>query len=155
MKAGQTLTLPAFNRLVQTYQDAAYGLARYLLGQERQAEEVVDSAFRKAYQSLHCLPNVSFRSWLLGLVTRACMEELSGIRRNNGKRQLPVPLAAREGDVQAAICSLPLEQRLLIVLVEVLGLDYDEASNITGWTKEQVRRDLALARYQLMLSLPS
>ncbi len=155
MTAGAPLTLPAFNRLVLNYQDAAYGLARYLLGQERQAEEVVDSAFRNAYQSLHSLPDSSFRSWLLGMVMRACMEELGGIHRNNGKKHLPVPLAAHEGEVQAAICSLPLEQRLLIVLIEVLGLDYDEASKITGWTKDKVSRDLAQARYQLMVSLSS
>ena len=153
MKAVQPLPLTAFNRLILTYQDAAYGLARYLLEEEQQVEDAMESAFQRAYQNFHSLPADSFRSWLLSMVINSCKEQLSRSRQNTKVRCSPFPLAAREGNVQAAICSLPLEMRLLIVLVEVWGLDYEEAAKITGLTKEKVKSNLAQARYQLMVSL--
>jgi RNA polymerase sigma factor (sigma-70 family) len=54
--------------------DAAYNLARWLLRNEADAEDVVQEAFLRAVRSFHTLRGTESRPWLLGIVRNACYD---------------------------------------------------------------------------------
>ena len=89
--------LDAFNQLVLTYQNQAYGLAYRMIGEAEAAADAAQQAFLSAYQHLGDLRGESFRSWLMRIVSNACLDEL---RRRKRKPTLSVEAIAEdeEGD---------------------------------------------------------
>jgi len=170
--AAQRGELDAFNRLVLEYQALAFNVALRVMGEEAAAADATQEAFISAYRSLSGYRGGSFRSWLLRIVTNACYDEL---RRR--KRRPAVSLEALvedsedEGSVgstkladnpEAAVQRLELidaiqdclnglqpEFRIVAVLVDVQGLDYDEAAHSIGKPLGTVKSRLARARAKL------
>src|SRR5512141_3112941 len=66
--------LAAFNRLASDYQDTAYNLAYYLLGDEKAAETATAQGVDNAYRMMKGYPGSSFRSWMLHCVLAACQD---------------------------------------------------------------------------------
>jgi len=170
--AAQRGDLDAFNRLVLHYQDLAFNVALRVMGEEAAAADATQEAFISAYRSLRGYRGGSFRSWLLRIVTNACYDEL---RRR--KRRPAVSLEAlaedSEGEgwigssnpsdnpeaaaqrhelidaIQNCLSGLPPEFRIVAVLVDVQGLDYDEAALSIGKPLGTVKSRLARARAKL------
>ena len=134
--------LQAFNALILAYQDEAFTLACYLLSDEERASEVVQDACRETYQA-SCDRQTPVRSDILHRVVRSCLA-LAG--RSNGSSA--VADARRHN-----LALLPMDQRVLVVLVDVLGLDYCEAAQVLHKSTPFVRRKLAKGRARLA-SLP-
>lgn len=132
--------LEAFNALVLGYQDAVYTLAYYLLGDERQAGLAAETAFRSAYGELREFRAGSLRGWLLRRAARACRASM---------RARGAVKPGREDGLQAGLASLPGELRLVVVLVDVMGMDYAEAGEVLGRPAAIVRERLARARQVL------
>ncbi len=137
----------AFGRLVGLHRDRLYAVAlRTLAGpggdaREEAADAVQDallSAFRHA-PSFRGEAQVS--TWLHRVVVNACLDRL---RRRAARPTVPLPdeepatprdrLAERETalDVQAALSTLPDEQRAALVLVDLSGLPVEEAAAVLG-----------------------
>lgn len=165
--------LEAFNRLVLVYQDRIYNQAYYLLGDPMAAEDAVQEAFISAYAALPAYRGGSFRGWLSRIVTNKCLDEL---RRQ--KKHLTTPFqpygdygqeiesphwAADPGEtpeerllsaelqhlIQRCLERLSPDQRAVLVLVDVLGMAYEEAAQSTGWPLGTVKSRLARARVQM------
>jgi len=164
--------LDAFNRLVLHYQELAFNVALRVMGEQAAAADATQEAFISAYRSLRGYRGGSFRSWLLRIVTNACYDEL---RRR--KRRPAVSLEAlaedSEGEdwigstnpsdnpevaaqrhelinaIQNCLSGLPSEFRIVAVLVDVQGLDYDEAAQSIGKPLGTVKSRLARARAKL------
>ena len=135
--------LQAFNALILAYQDEAFTLARYLLGDDEQAGNVVQDACRETYWA-SCDEQTAVRSDLLRRVVRSCLAQ-SG--RTNGAHA-----ASNKSGLDLGL--LPMDQRALIVLVDVLGLDYHEAAEVFSKSTPFVRQKLAQGRARLA-SLPA
>ncbi len=71
----------AFNELVIHYQSAAYGLALRMLGDPDVAADVTQDAFISAFRNIRSLRGVSFRSWLLRIVSNSCYDYWRAQRR--------------------------------------------------------------------------
>lgn len=71
----------AFNELVVRYQSAAYGLALRMLGDPDAAADVTQDAFFSAFRNIRSLRGMSFRAWLLRIVSNSCYDHWRAQRR--------------------------------------------------------------------------
>ena len=71
----------AFNELVIRYQAAAYGLALRMLGDPDTAADVTQDAFFAAFRNIRSLRGMSFRAWLLRIVSNGCYDYWRAQRR--------------------------------------------------------------------------
>lgn len=171
--AAQKGDLEAFNQLVLDYQDKLFALTLRILGDEDSAEDITQDAFLIAYRSLPHFRNGSFRSWLYRIATNACYDELRRRKRrptlsleyedNEEERFLPLYEFPGSGNgvekeyenheleqvVQQAINRLDVDQRAVVVLVDLQDFDYQEAAQTLGIPIGTVKSRLARARLQL------
>jgi RNA polymerase sigma-70 factor (ECF subfamily) len=165
--------LDAFNRLVLAYQDMVYNQAYRMMGEVQAAEDATQEAFISAYQNLHSYRGGSFRGWLLRIVTNACYDEL---RRRQRRPTTPLePLTSDDEEmdspswsadpgelpeetvlrgelgtaIQRCLDELPDEFRVMVVLVDVQGLNYQEAADIIRKPVGTVKSRLSRARVRL------
>lgn len=160
--------LAAFNRLVLAYQELAYNVALRLVGNADLAADVAQEAFLSAYRHLDQFKDGSFRSWLLRIVTNGSYDAIRSRNRHpdaslddlvdEGAFEVPDPgplpekLALRREQIEginAAIQTLPLDQRAVLVLYDVHGLSYDEISTTLALNLGTVKSRLNRARGRL------
>jgi DNA-directed RNA polymerase specialized sigma24 family protein len=132
---GSYAHMQAFNALILAYQDEAFTLARYLLEDDERASEIVQDACRETYQA-SCAQQTPVRSEILRRVLRACQAQAG---RTNGASAAP----------RLNLALLPIDQRALVVLVDVLRLDYNEAAQVLRKSTPFVRQKLAQGRARL------
>jgi RNA polymerase sigma-70 factor (ECF subfamily) len=165
--------LESFNRLVLAYQDIVYTQAFRLMGEFAAAEDTTQEAFISAYRSIRSYRGGSFKAWLLRIVTNACYDEL---RRRQRRPTTPLERQDSEGEeidsgvwladheaspeeavqrtelcyaIQHCLDDLPIEFRSVAILVDVQGMDYLEASKVTGIPVGTVKSRLSRARERL------
>jgi len=162
--------LDSFNRLVLAYQDMVYSHAFRMVGEEESADDATQTAFSSAYNHLSSFRGGSFKAWLLRIVTNACYDEL---RRRKRRPTVPLEPADDAGEevesarwmvdpadqpedlvarkelqhaIQHCLDNLPEEFRSAVVMVDVQGLDYFEASQAAGKPIGTIKSRLARAR---------
>lgn len=164
----------AFNILVERYQGAVYNLCLRVLGSQQAAEDATQEAFISAYRSLERFRGGMFRAWLFRIATNACYDELRRRRARpsvsldeppgDDERTRDVPDTAATPDEQAerrelagvlqgALAELPADQRVVIILCDVQGLDYLEISQVTGVSLGTVKSRISRARSRLRVLL--
>ena len=165
--------LDAFNRLVLVYQDQVYNQAYRMLGEGDSAADATQEAFISAFRHLRSYRGGSFRAWLMRIVTNACYDELRRRQRRPTSPLEPLDDAGEEiespswmidpGDspddmqdrleleqaIQHCLDGLPVEFRSTVVLVDVQGMDYQEAALVLGKPLGTVKSRLARARLRL------
>jgi RNA polymerase sigma-70 factor (ECF subfamily) len=173
IQEAQSGNLDAFNRLVLAYQDLVYGQAYRMMGEAHSAEDAVQEAFISAYRSLRSFRGGSFKSWLLRIVTNACYDELRWRKRRPTTPLEPVdeddetiesphwladpgesPEEAAEraelsSALQRCLDELPDDFRIVVILVDIEGFDYSDASNVIQTPLGTVKSRLARARVRL------
>lgn len=149
--------------MVVPHQAAAYNLARWLTGNDHDAEDVVQEAYLRALRFFDNFHGIDGRSWILAIVRNACYTWLRQNRRKplaledemlevSDTRPDPEALHLAEIDqrlLRQAIEKLPEEFREAIILRELEGLSYKEIGAITGAPIGTVMSRLARARQRL------
>jgi RNA polymerase sigma-70 factor (ECF subfamily) len=150
---------------------AAYNLARWLLRDDREAEDAVQEAYLRAFRFFDALRGESVRPWLLGIVRNACYDcmrqhrhlsdqvEFDELRDSQvdaaGIAALPEdggdPAAlweqrSRGRRVNAAIEALAPAFREVIVLRELEGMPYEDIARVAGIPVGTVMSRLSRAR---------
>lgn len=175
--SAQLGNMEAFNRLVTTYQDKLFNIAAYLLHDDDSAADAVQDAFILAFRGLNGYRGGSFSCWLARILKNACYDEL---RRQ--KRARTIPLDSRDSDdyeienadwladtsqdparlsesgelsqeIVNCLNRLRPEYRLILVLVDIQGMDYAEAALAAGIPLGTVKSRLARARLNLQNEL--
>lgn len=154
-----------FERVVLPYLDDAYTLARYLVRDEHDAQDVVQEAALRAFRYFAGYSGGDARSWLLAIVRNCSLTWLQ--RRRSDQRMVPfsdgegldVPggvdadtMAIDSSErrrVDRAIAMLPVEFREVLVLREVEDLSYREISDVVGVPVGTVMSRLSRARKRL------
>ena len=173
ISSAQQGDLDSFNRLVLAYQDMVYGQAYRMMGEAEAAEDAAQEAFISAYRSLNSYRGGSFKAWLMRIVTNACYDELRRRKRRPTTPLEPVDAddeevesprwmedpgespeeAAERSELNSALqnclSGLPDEFRAVVVMIDVQGLDYSEASEAIGAPLGTVKSRLARARLKL------
>ena len=161
--------LTEFERQVVPHLDAAYNLARFLLRNDQDAEDVVQEAALRAFRFFESFRGENSRAWFLSIVRNTAFtvlkryrmdeetvvfdEELHGGQIPPLDAGLALDRAHDRQTVRAAIEQLPAEFREAITLRELEGMSYKEIADIAGVPIGTVMSRLARARCQLQLLL--
>ena len=155
-----------FEQVVMPHLDAAYNLARWLAGNDHDAEDISQEACLRAYRFLGGFRGGNSRSWLLTIVRNTAYtwlkqnrpqavvtlgdEELSEIEDPASPANHSNMLHHADRDVlRAALDALPAEFREVLVLRELEGLSYKEIADVADAPIGTVMSRLARARKQL------
>jgi len=159
-----------FEDLLLPLMGDAYNLARWLMRNQEDAEDMVQESYLRAFRffsSFHEEKNI--RAWFLRIVRNTCYNGLS--TRNVKQNQVPLDSETNEiadtsplppaslakkataEAVREAIAALPVDFREVVVLRELEGLSYKEISKVSGVPIGTVMSRLARGRHQLYLML--
>ncbi len=165
--------LSSFNELVLTYQEVVYRQAFWILHDEGAAEDATQEAFLRAYLNLKSFHGGAFRPWILRIATNYCLDQL---RYHKIRPTTPLEPTSQDGDEienppylvdtapsieelvertdqEAAILDcinrLPSDFQVAIIMVDLQGLDYNEAANSLGVPMGTFKSRLSRARCQV------
>jgi RNA polymerase sigma-70 factor (ECF subfamily) len=174
IKAAQRGDLDAFNALILRYQNLLFGIALRMLGDEDIASDAVQEALISGFSKFRTFRGGSLRSWL---AVNACYDEM---RRKRRQREVPIEQFNMEGEevedlswmidpaarpedryesyelesaIQDSLNLLTPAYREALVLVDIEGLSYEEASMAAQVPVGTVKSRLARARLQVRSAL--
>ena len=154
----------AFGSIMQKYSRRMYRMARSILRNENEAEDVVQEAFVSAFTHLDSFRgDASLSTWLARITMNEAMGRLRAQRRIRNYRAeaaiIEVPLVPKSGDperamaqrqilrlVEKAANSLPELYRFVFVTRLIEGMSVEETAEITGIRVETVKTRLHRAR---------
>jgi RNA polymerase sigma-70 factor, ECF subfamily len=156
-----------FEAIVMPHLDAAYNLARWLLGGRSEAEDVTQDAMLRAYRFFNTFHSGDARAWLLQIVRNCCYTWLQKNRNWVDVDELDDTSVPREKDTPETLAisvndrerlTRALEQlsphfREILVLRELEGCSYKEIAAITSRPMGTIMSALARARQQLRVLL--
>jgi RNA polymerase sigma factor (sigma-70 family) len=154
-----------FEQTILPHLDAAYNLARWIINNDQDVEDIVQESFLRTYKYFTSFQGGSGRSWLLTIVRNMCYtwlqqnraqkmmvdldDELACDEKDPGNPDLFLQVKSDHQQVALALEKLPAEYRELIVLRELEEMSYKEMAMIAGIPIGTVMSRLARARAQL------
>lgn len=167
----------AFNLLALKYQDMLFRISVRLIRDECAAEDAVQNALIQAFQNIRSFRGGSFKSWLARVAVNASYDELRRMGRHAAHpleqftqdgEEIESPMwmtdpsarpdeLAENSELQRAlhrcIRALVPDYRLMVILVDIEGMSYEEAARVARVPVGTVKSRLARARMQLRDSL--
>ena len=149
-----------FRQWVDQYQDQAWTLARYLLKDGAEAEDVCQEAFVKLWQRQDSIDPEKIRPWLMKVIRNGCLDRL---RRRKPTEEIsdyavqdhaPGPMQdSQSGELAQrlvqSISGLTEPYRSLVVLRDIHQHSYEEVAVVLELSLSQVKTYLHRARKQL------
>jgi len=160
----------AFNQLILFYQGMVYNVAYRILADADAASDATQDAFLSAFKAIRKFRGGSFKAWLLRIVTNACYDQLRLKQRRptsslddltaetdylyhlRDPAEQPGEFAERQElnrAIQAGVKTLPMDQRIVLVLSDIQGLSYQEIVEATGLSLGTVKSRLSRGRAKL------
>jgi RNA polymerase sigma-70 factor (ECF subfamily) len=163
--------LASFEQAVLPHLDAAYNLARWLMRNDADAEDVVQEAYLRAFKFFGGFHGEDGRAWLLGIVRNTSYTWLQRNRSPELNMPLddeqheaesndlnPEALLLQKADAQMlrqAVEKLPVEFREVLVLRELDEMSYKQIAVVADLPLGTVMSRLARARKRLQQILSS
>jgi RNA polymerase sigma factor (sigma-70 family) len=163
-----------FDAVVAPHLADAYALARWLIRNRADAEDVVQEASIRAFRAIDRFSGTNGRAWLLTIVRNTAYTWLREKRAkplvsiddlNEGERlavdtggqsqsgtspEAELIAVTNADELERQIAALPTDFREVLVLRDLRGLDYREIARITGAPIGTVMSRLARARQRLI-----
>jgi RNA polymerase sigma-70 factor (ECF subfamily) len=151
----------SFDEAVLPHLDAANRLARWLMGNEQDAEDIVQEASLRAFRYFRTFAGGNGRAWFLRIVRNACCDWRDHSfqaptdpfdeeqHRSARPASDPETLLLQTDDVtliERAMSNLPDRSRELLVLRELEGLSYRELADAMHIPMGTVMSGLSRAR---------
>jgi len=163
----------SFEQLVLPHMPAGYNLARWLLRNDHDAEDVMQEAIVRAFRFFDGFSGTNPRAWLLSVVRNSAYtflhqnrarelgtefdEALHTEPASNGlTSETPEVLLLRSAQqrfLNEAVEALPVEFRDVFVLREMEGLSYKEIAELARIPIGTVMSRLSRARRQLQITV--
>ena len=148
----------AIRWVLNKYRDRVVRLAAHVLHNPREAEDIAQEAFVKAFRQIGQFRGESgFYAWLYRIVVNLCLDRM---RRKSATSETPLdettapwigavtPDMEKRIIVEGVLDSLTPPMRAALVLREVEGLEYAEIAEVLGIPVGTVRSRLNTAREQ-------
>jgi RNA polymerase sigma-70 factor, ECF subfamily len=158
-----------FEQMVLPHLDAAYNLARWLTGNDHDAQDVAQEASLRAFKFFGSFRGENPRAWLLSIVRNTFYtwlrknrrpekmveidDETLGIEDPSANVETVNPQFGDAEAVRRAIADLPVEFREIVVLREMEGFSYKEIAELADVPIGTVMSRLARARKLLQKRL--
>lgn len=153
----------AFRYFLTTYKHMAYSVAHSIVKQEHLAEEVVQDAFMRCYQSLAKFKQQSkFSTWFYRIVVNCAFSTMRRLKPESVTFDLQehdliwdenafdrLVKKEQEQVVQEALVQLPANEALALRLYYLEELNIQELCDITGWTDSNAKVILFRGRKHL------
>lgn len=175
VRAAQAGDLEAFNILVERHERPVFNVALRLLRDVGLAEDATQDAFVRAWQNIGTFQTGSVRSWLYKIATNRAYDMLRASARRPAASLEAEPVeieptwtAGGAGEespdahalrrelsiyLERALAALPEDQRMVVLLVDVQGMDYHEVAETLGIALGTVKSRLSRARARIRLAL--
>ena len=162
-------TQSRFEQTILPHIDAAYNLARWIINNDQDAEDIVQESFLRAQKYFNSFQGGNSRSWLLSIVRNVCytwmnhnqiqklemdlIDEIADADTMYINPELSLQIKVDRELVAHALETLPVEFRELLVLRELEEMSYKEIALIVGIPIGTVMSRLARARQRLKACL--
>jgi RNA polymerase sigma-70 factor (ECF subfamily) len=160
---GDTL---AFRQIVEQHQGFAYAVCYRMVGNEEDAEDIVQEAFIRLWNNLHKYKSeVKLSTWLYKIITNLCLDYLKSARIKQKKNHVAVSAeldmnSRIEADdtvhahelhmiIQEAASVLTPAQKAVFILRDLEQLTVEEVSEILSMSAGNIKSNLHLARKQV------
>lgn len=177
IRASQQGDLEAFNQIIAHYQDFLFRVALRVTGDEDMACDAVQEACVLLFKNINSFRGDSLRGWLARIVSNVCLDEL---RRQGRQRTRPLETSNEQGEdltsaywmadfssnpereyqnhelhavIQSHLEQLPPVHRMILTLIDMEELSYEEAAAALGVPMGTVKSRLARARTELRKKL--
>jgi len=161
VRRAQQGDVAAFESLYRTHAQAIYALCWRMTGDDREARELLQDVFVRAWERLTTFRGQSsLATWLHRLGTNVVLERMRAGKRE-ALRLIDADAAETEDratdrdadtrmDLDRAVVSLPGGARTVFVLHDIEGYSHDEIAAMTGIAPGTARAQLWRARRALM-----
>ena len=156
-----------FEILVRKYQGRVLNIVYSLVGQDREAEDIIQEVFLKVYDNLKGFKQKSqFSTWLYRITVNTTYDFLrkrKGLAEEGlfekivafyGRPDDDLLLEEREEMVQAALNKVPFKFRTALVLKDIEGLSYNQISEVLccsiGTVESKIYRARMFLRKELL-----
>lgn len=159
--AGQT---NEYRLLVEKYQWPVFRFVHSLVGNQHEAEDLTQDTFLAAFANLasYTSSRARFSTWMFTIARNRCVNYLKRLKSMPGEsvevideRTAAEQISEREflDQLDAALASLPLEQRTAFVLAEIEELPYAEIARIESVSLGTVKSRIHRAKQRLRACL--
>ena len=163
-----------FEQLVLPHLNAAYNLARWMLGNQHDAEDAVQQAFLQSLKNFEQFKGGNCLAWLLKIVRNTCLNKLKTQSRHaklntsfdeyelvNSQASITESIQTNITPEETTIIDfnkrklwqcinqLSIEHKEIIVMREIIGLEYKEIAKVADVPIGTVMSRLARARSEL------
>ncbi len=165
----------AFSHLALLYERKMLSFAFRILRDSHEAEDAVQEALLKAYRKIDTFSKeASFSTWVFTILNHVCLDILRKKKRHGEDKHMSLHQESKDEEnyevqiedtspgpeeayrqkkameaVSDAIETLSEEHRVMIVLRDVQGMDYEEIAKITGLPPGTVKSRINRARLAL------
>jgi RNA polymerase sigma-70 factor (ECF subfamily) len=154
------MTSKRFRQWVDEYQDQAWTLARYLLKDASEAEDVCQEAFVKLWHHQDAIDPDKIKAWLMKVTRNGCLDRLrrrrpaGELNENLAESTVLGPLQEAHrlelGDwLRQSVARLAEPYRSLVVLRDIHQHSYEEVADVLELSLPQVKTYLHRARKRL------
>ena len=156
----------AFRIVVEEHQAFAFAVSFRLVGDEDDAEDIVQEAFVRLWKNMHRYkPEIKLTTWLYRIIVNLCLDFLKssqGRQRNNrtdiskGRHIADVSTPEKELDrrelmdlIHQAADELTPKQRTVFILRDVEALTVEEVCHLLSMSAGKVKSNLYYARVKM------
>jgi RNA polymerase sigma-70 factor (ECF subfamily) len=162
---GEATKLALFEQTILPHLNAAYNLARWLMRNDHNAEDVTQEAYLRAFRFFDSFKGGDGRAWLLTVVRNTCMtwrrrekggeakvlfdERIHGTDDETADTEHRLVEESKLGTLRECIQLLPVEYREVVVMRELEEMSYKEISEVAAVPIGTVMSRLSRARKRL------
>lgn len=157
-KAGD---IRAFEQIVRRYQTDVLRLAMHVLRDAGAAEDAAQETFVRAFRFLRRYRgDARFSTWLFSIARNCALDELRRTTKGGHPTEdIGMDLVSSESaphvgvEIREAMGTLPIDLREAVILIDMFGMSYREASIVAGVAEGTVKSRVHRARQALIDAL--